>query len=60
MIGRQPSRGGTDESMEKFVARRYREAANRGPDARAAAHEAYGNAIRTGRDLRLLLALLWQ
>ncbi|WP_293681429.1 hypothetical protein [uncultured Phenylobacterium sp.] len=39
--------------MDEFVKRRQREVANLGREAEAAAHRAYGDAIRTGRDLVL-------
>ena len=51
MAGYRPARGGVLETMDEFVKRRQREVANFGREAEAAAHRAYGNAIRTGRDL---------
>lgn len=49
----RPARNGVLETMEEFVKRREREVANFGREAEAAAHRAYGDAIRTGRDLVL-------
>ncbi|WP_207483088.1 hypothetical protein [Arenibaculum pallidiluteum] len=58
MTGRQPSRRDGDEGIDAFMARRRLEAAKYGPGARAAAyaaaHEAYRDSIRTGRDLQLV------
>ena len=51
MAGNGPGRGGVLETMDEFVRRRQREVANFGREAEAAAHRAYGDAIRTGRDL---------
>jgi len=53
MSGSQRSRGGREESIDAFMARREREIARRGPDPRVPAYEAYRNSIRTGQDLRL-------
>ena len=53
MAGYRPARNGALETMEEFVKRRQREVANFGREAEAAAHRAYGDAIRTGRDLVL-------
>lgn len=53
MAGYRPARGGVLETMDEFVKRRQREVANFGQEAEAAAHRAYGDAIRTGRDLVL-------
>lgn len=53
MAGYRPARGGVIETMDEFVKRRQREVANFGREAEAAAHRAYGDAIRTGRDLVL-------
>lgn len=53
MAGYRPARGGVLETMDEFVKRRQREVANFGREAEAAAHRAYGDAIRTGRDLVL-------
>src|SRR5258708_5063705 len=41
------------ESVAEFMERRRREIAGFGRAAEAAAHEAFGKAIKTGRDLRL-------
>ena len=51
MAGYRPARGGVLETMDEFVKRRQREVANFGREAEAATHRAYGDAIRTGRDL---------
>lgn len=51
MAGHRPARGGVLETMDEFVKRRQREVANFGREAEADAHRAYGDAIRTGRDL---------
>lgn len=53
MAGYRPARGGVLETVDEFVKRRQREVANLGREAEAAAHGAYGDAIRTGRDLVL-------
>src|SRR5205085_7186749 len=53
MAGYRPARGGALETMDEFAKRRQREVANFGREAEAAAHRAYGDAIRTGRDLVL-------
>lgn len=53
MAGYRPARGGVLETMDEFVKRRQREVTNFGREAEAAAHRAYGEAIRTGRDLAL-------
>ena len=53
MAGYRPARGGVLETMADFYKRRQREVANFGQQAEAAAHEAYGEATRAGRDLRL-------
>lgn len=53
MAGYRPARGGVLETMDEFVKRRQREVANFGREAEAAAHKAYGDAIRTGRGLVL-------
>jgi hypothetical protein len=53
MAGYRPARNGVLETMEEFVKRRQREVANFGQEAEVAAHRAYGDAIRTGRDLVL-------
>lgn len=41
------------ESLSEFMERRRREVAGFGRAAEAAAHEAYGKALRVGRDLHL-------
>lgn len=53
MAGYWRTRGGVLETMDEFVRRRQREVANFGREAEAAAHRAYGDAIRSGRDLVL-------
>jgi hypothetical protein len=52
MATNQPARGGAAEGMSEFVQRRNREQAARG-QARAAEHQAFGQAIRAGHDLGL-------
>ena len=41
------------ESITEFMDRQKRRAARVGREAEAAAHEAYGKAIRAGQDLKL-------
>lgn len=53
MSGSRSTGAGVFETMEGFYKRRQREVANFGREAEAAAHGAYGEAIRTGRDLAL-------
>jgi len=53
MSGYRPARGGVLETMADFYKRRQRELANFGQEAEASAHKAYGEAIRSGRDLVL-------
>jgi hypothetical protein len=53
MAGYREARGGVLETMADFYDRRMREVANRGREAEAAAHKAYGDAIRSGTDLVL-------
>lgn len=53
MAGYRPARSGMLETMDEFVKRRQREIAHFGREAEAAAHRAYGEAIRTGRDIAL-------
>jgi hypothetical protein len=50
MATNQPARGGAGESMSEFVKRRNREQAARG-QAKAADHQAYGEALRAKLDL---------
>lgn len=50
---RSARRGSDDESIEEFMKRRNREAEHFGPDAVAAAHEAYGRANQSGAHLKL-------
>lgn len=53
MAGDQPARGGVLETMEDFYRRRQAEIANLGLQAEAAAHKAYGEAIRAAQNLAL-------
>jgi len=53
MAGYRPARGGVLETMTEFRDRRMREIANLGREAEAAAHKAYGDALRSGTDLVL-------
>lgn len=50
MATNQPARGGASESMSEFIRRRNREQAARS-QARAAGHQAYGEALRAKLDL---------
>lgn len=53
MAGYRRARGGVLETMAEFYERRIREVANLGREAEAAAHKAYGDALRSGTDLVL-------
>jgi hypothetical protein len=53
MAGYRPARGGVLETMADFYDRRTREVAKLGREAEAAAHKAYGDALRSGTDLVL-------
>lgn len=53
MTGYRPARGGVLETMDEFYDRRMREVARFGREAEAAAHKAYGDALRSGTDLVL-------
>lgn len=53
MAGNRPARGGVFETMAEFSDRRMRDIANWGREAEAAAHKAYGDALRSGTDLVL-------
>jgi hypothetical protein len=53
MAGYRSARGGVLETMAEFYDRRTREVANLGREAEAAAHKAYGDALRSGSELVL-------
>ena len=53
MAGGRPARGGVRETMTEYAKRRLHEVANFGLEAEAAAHEAYGKAVRAKEDLVL-------
>lgn len=53
MAGHRPARGGAIETMGDFFQRRTREVARFGREAEAAAHKAYGDALRSGTELVL-------
>ena len=54
MPGNQPGRGGArPETINEFMARRWRGVEHLASDAEAAAHAAVAKAIRTGQDYRL-------
>ncbi|WP_296598673.1 hypothetical protein [Phenylobacterium sp.] len=53
MARHRPARGGVLETMADFYDRRTREVAKLGREAEAAAHKAYGDALRSGTDLVL-------
>jgi hypothetical protein len=53
MAGQRPARERVGESISEFMDRRRQEVAASNAIGRAAAHEAYGKAIRSGQDLAL-------
>ena len=53
MAGYRPARGGVLATMADFYDRRTQEVAKLGREAEAAAHKAYGDALRSGTDLVL-------